>query len=102
MPHKFKIGQTVYYHPKDRMLSTARGTYTVTGLMPASSSTKATASADPGGRQLEPQSYRALSMGGLRVAPQRRTLSCARCASRSPTSHLPSRRDMTGRLQSGT
>ena len=32
MPHKFKIGQTVYYHPKDRMLSTARGTYTVTGL----------------------------------------------------------------------
>ena len=35
MPHKFKIGQTVYYHPKDRMLSTARGTYTVTGLMPA-------------------------------------------------------------------
>jgi len=35
MLHKFKIGQTVYYHPKDRMLSTARGTYTVTGLMPA-------------------------------------------------------------------
>jgi hypothetical protein len=35
MPHKFKIGQTVNYHPKDRMLSTARGTYTVTGLMPA-------------------------------------------------------------------
>jgi hypothetical protein len=32
MLHKFKIGQTVY-HPKDRMLSTARGTYTVTGLM---------------------------------------------------------------------
>jgi len=24
MPHKFKIGQTVYYHPKDRMLSAAR------------------------------------------------------------------------------
>ena len=35
MPHKFKIGQTVNYHPKDRILSTARGTYTVTGLMPA-------------------------------------------------------------------
>jgi hypothetical protein len=35
MVHKFKIGQTVNYHPKDRMLSTARGTYTVTGLMPA-------------------------------------------------------------------
>ena len=35
MLHKFKIGQTVNYHPKDRMLSTARGTYTVTGLMPA-------------------------------------------------------------------
>ena len=35
MPHKFKIGQTVYYHLKDRILSTARGTYTVTGLMPA-------------------------------------------------------------------
>ena len=35
MLHKFKIGQTVNYHPKNRMLSTARGTYTVTGLMPA-------------------------------------------------------------------
>ena len=35
MLHKFKIGQTVNYHPKDRILSTARGTYTVTGLMPA-------------------------------------------------------------------
>jgi hypothetical protein len=35
MAHKFKIGQTVKYHPKDRMLSTARGTYTVIRLMPA-------------------------------------------------------------------
>jgi hypothetical protein len=35
MSHKFKIGQTVKYHPKDRMLSTARGTYTVIRLMPA-------------------------------------------------------------------
>ncbi len=24
----------VYHHPKDRMLNTARGTYTITGLMP--------------------------------------------------------------------
>jgi hypothetical protein len=36
MRHKFKIGTVVNYHPKDRMLSTARGTYTVTGVMPAS------------------------------------------------------------------
>ena len=35
MSHKFKIGQTVNYRPKDRTLSTARGTYTVAGLMPA-------------------------------------------------------------------
>jgi hypothetical protein len=35
MPHKFKIGQTVNYRPKSRMLSTARGTYKVTRLMPA-------------------------------------------------------------------
>jgi hypothetical protein len=35
MPHKFKIGQTVNYRPKNRMLSTARGTYKVTGFMPA-------------------------------------------------------------------
>ena len=35
MPHKFKIGTVVYYHPKDRMLSTARGTYTITRLVPA-------------------------------------------------------------------
>ena len=35
MPHKFKIGDIVYYRPMDRMLSTVRGTYTVTGLMPA-------------------------------------------------------------------
>ena len=35
MPHKFKIGDVVNYRPKDRMLGTARGTYTVTGLMPA-------------------------------------------------------------------
>jgi hypothetical protein len=35
MPHKFKIGTIVNYYPKDRMLSTARGTYTITRLMPA-------------------------------------------------------------------
>ena len=35
MPHKFKIGNRVNYRPKDRMLSTARGTYMITGLMPA-------------------------------------------------------------------
>jgi hypothetical protein len=35
MPHKFKIGQTVNYRPNNRMLNAARGTYKVTGLMPA-------------------------------------------------------------------
>jgi hypothetical protein len=35
MPHRFKIGDIVNYRPKDRMVSTARGTYTVAGLMPA-------------------------------------------------------------------
>jgi hypothetical protein len=35
MPHKFKIGTIVNYYPKDRMLSTARGTHTITRLMPA-------------------------------------------------------------------
>src|SRR6476469_6613555 len=35
MPHKFKVGAVVNYRPKDRMLSTARGTYMITGLMPA-------------------------------------------------------------------
>ena len=35
MPHKFNIGAVVYYRPKERMLNTARGTYTVTGVMPA-------------------------------------------------------------------
>jgi hypothetical protein len=34
MPHTFKIGDTVSYNPSDRMHNTARGTYTVTGLMP--------------------------------------------------------------------
>ena len=34
MPHKFKIGDVVNYRPRDHMLSTARGTYTVTGRMP--------------------------------------------------------------------
>ena len=34
MSHKFKIGQTVDYRPKDRTLSTARGTYKVTGFIP--------------------------------------------------------------------
>ena len=33
MLHKFKIGTVV--SPKSGMLSTARGTYTITGLMPA-------------------------------------------------------------------
>ena len=35
MLHKFKIGTVVNYRPKSGMLSTARGTYTITGLMPA-------------------------------------------------------------------
>jgi len=35
MPHKFKVGAVVNYRPKDHMLSTARGTYTITGLMAA-------------------------------------------------------------------
>jgi hypothetical protein len=34
MPHKFKIGDIVDYYPSARMLSTARGTYTITGLLP--------------------------------------------------------------------
>ena len=34
MTHKFNIGAVIYYYPKDRMLNTARGTYTITGLMP--------------------------------------------------------------------
>jgi hypothetical protein len=34
MHHTFKIGDTVSYYPSDRMHNTARGTYTVTGLMP--------------------------------------------------------------------
>jgi hypothetical protein len=36
MPRKFKIGQIVNYQPKDRMLELARGSYTVTRLMPTS------------------------------------------------------------------
>jgi hypothetical protein len=36
MRHKFKICMVVNYRPRDRMVSTARGTYTVTGVMPAS------------------------------------------------------------------
>ena len=35
MPHKFKIGDVVNYHPTDRILNAARGTYTITGRMPA-------------------------------------------------------------------
>jgi hypothetical protein len=35
MPHKFKIGATVYYRPHDPTVSTPRGTYIVTGLKPA-------------------------------------------------------------------
>jgi hypothetical protein len=35
MPHRFKIRDIVNYRPTGRMLSTARGTYTVAGLMPA-------------------------------------------------------------------
>jgi hypothetical protein len=34
MPHKFKIGDIVNYRPRDRALTKAGGTYTVTGLMP--------------------------------------------------------------------
>ena len=34
MPHTFKVGDIVVYRPADRMRSAARGTYTVTGLMP--------------------------------------------------------------------
>jgi hypothetical protein len=34
MPHKFKIGEIVFYRPKQRMLSGSRETYTVTRLMP--------------------------------------------------------------------
>jgi hypothetical protein len=34
MSQKFKIGDTVIYYPLDRMRNTARGTYTVTGLLP--------------------------------------------------------------------
>lgn len=34
MPHKFKIGEIVFYRPTQRMLSTSRGTYTVTGRLP--------------------------------------------------------------------
>jgi hypothetical protein len=35
MPRKFKIGDVVNYRPRDRVLSTVRGTYIVAGLMPA-------------------------------------------------------------------
>ena len=31
---KFKVGDTVVFYPLDRMRNTARGTYTVTGLLP--------------------------------------------------------------------
>jgi hypothetical protein len=31
MPNKIKIGDIVYYRPKDRMLNAARGTYAVVG-----------------------------------------------------------------------
>jgi hypothetical protein len=34
MSHKFKIGQIVFYRPRQRKLSASRGTYTVIGLMP--------------------------------------------------------------------
>jgi hypothetical protein len=33
--HKFKVGDIVHYRPTDRMLNSARGTYTVTKLIPA-------------------------------------------------------------------
>jgi len=36
MPHRFKIGDIVSYRPKERVLSAARGTYSVIGLMPQS------------------------------------------------------------------
>ena len=35
MPHTFKVGDIVLYRPTDRMRSAARGTYTITALMPA-------------------------------------------------------------------
>ena len=35
MPHKFKIGSVVNYRPRDRKVSTPRGTYIVTGFKPA-------------------------------------------------------------------
>jgi hypothetical protein len=35
MAHKFKIGEIVNYRPRVRVLNEARGTYTVSGLMPA-------------------------------------------------------------------
>jgi hypothetical protein len=35
MAHKFKIGTVLNHDPKDRLLSTALSTYTVTGVMPA-------------------------------------------------------------------
>jgi hypothetical protein len=41
MLHKFKIGTVVNYRPKDRILRTARGTYTITGLMPTIKAIKA-------------------------------------------------------------
>lgn len=34
MPHKFKIGDIVNYHPASRTHRAAGGVYTVTGLMP--------------------------------------------------------------------
>jgi hypothetical protein len=34
VPHKFKIGEIVFYRPKQRMHNAARGTYTVTGFLP--------------------------------------------------------------------
>ena len=34
MPHKFKIGEFVFYRLKHRMFNAARGMYTVTGLLP--------------------------------------------------------------------
>jgi hypothetical protein len=35
VPHRFKIGDVLFFRPKE-VLNAARGTYTVTGLMPAS------------------------------------------------------------------
>src|SRR3954468_5215275 len=75
MAHKFKIGQTVYYHPKDRMLSTARGTYTVTGLMPAlEGQQREYRIRHEAGRLIEPRDQPRQKRGGCRDACRERAI----------------------------